>query len=184
MKSTRVLGVTLALLSSLGSYTTANATNGASQFAARLSGFNEVPLAILSPGTGTFELSLNAGTASYTLSYSGFTTPVTEAHIHFGKKHNAGGHLVFLCSNLGNAPAGTPACPQFEGTVSGTITASQITGIEPQNFPAGDFDALVSAIVSHTTYANVHTTKFPAGEVRGQIHNTNRRDSSPAQTPQ
>jgi hypothetical protein len=144
----------------------------AQEFTAQLSGFNEVPAAIFSPGTGTVTLNLNqqAGTLDYTLSYSAPTTPVTQAHIHFGKEGVAGGVIVFLCSNLANPPAGTPACPETGGTVSGTVSADGVIGIEAQNFPAGDFAALVAAITSSATYANVHTTKFPAGELRGDIH--------------
>ncbi|WP_194723835.1 CHRD domain-containing protein [Noviherbaspirillum malthae] len=144
----------------------------ASQFSASLSGFNEVPLAIFSQGNGKLELSIDEGGGSlnYTLSYSGLTSPVTQAHIHFGQRHVAGGIMMFFCSNLGNGPAGTQACPEGEGTVSGTIMANQVVGPEPQNIQPGDFAALVKAIRSGTGYANVHTTKFPSGEIRGQVH--------------
>jgi hypothetical protein len=77
--------------------------------------------------------------------------------------------MMFFCSNLGNGPAGTQACPEGEGTVSGTIMANQVVGPEPQNIQPGDFAALVKAIRSGTGYANVHTTKFPSGEIRGQV---------------
>jgi hypothetical protein len=30
-------------------------------------------------------------------------------------------------------------------------------------------DALVAALDSNTAYANIHTTAFPAGEIRGQL---------------
>jgi len=33
----------------------------------------------------------------------------------------------------------------------------------------GNFDALVAALTSDTAYVNVHTTNFPAGEIREQI---------------
>jgi len=51
----------------------------------------------------------------------------------------------------------------------GRITAGEILGVPSQNIPAGTFEALIAALVSDTTYANVHTTKFPAGEIRGQV---------------
>ena len=38
-----------------------------------------------------------------------------------------------------------------------------------QGMTAGVFDALTDALNSNTAYANVHTTNFPAGEIRGQI---------------
>lgn len=177
MKSRRVLGAMLALCGIVGGYAYANDTLDAREFSATLSGFNEVPLAILSPGSGGLQLSIDraSGTINYTLSYSGLTSPATQAHIHFGKRHTAGGDIAFLCSNLAGAPAGTPACPPDGGTVTGTITAGQVLGQAAQNFPAGDFNALVAAIVSDTAYANVHSTQFPAGEIRGQIHRAGRR---------
>jgi hypothetical protein len=94
---------------------------------------------------------------------------VTQAHIHFGKEHVTGGIIVFLCTNMGNGPAGTPACPANGGTVTGTITAGNVLGVAKQNVNAGDFNALARALTSNTAYANVHTMVYPAGEIRGQI---------------
>jgi hypothetical protein len=34
---------------------------------------------------------------------------------------------------------------------------------------AGDFDALEDAPETNTAYANIHTTAFPAGELRGEV---------------
>jgi hypothetical protein len=149
----------------------------AQEFSTRLSGFNEVPSAILSPGAGKLRLNLDrqAGRLDYKLSYSGLTSAATQAHIHFGQRHVVGGVMAYFCSNLGNAPAGTPACPQGDGTVSGTITADGVVGPEGQNVTPGDFNALVAALTSKTGYANVHTTKFPAGEIRGEIRGEDRR---------
>ena len=39
-----------------------------------------------------------------------------------------------------------------------------------------DFDALVTLLDTDTAYANVHTTNFPAGEIRGQIRRHDRDD--------
>jgi hypothetical protein len=149
----------------------------AQEFSGRFSGFNEVGAqnaesgAILSEGTGTIELELDrkAQTLSFKLTYSGLSAPVTQAHIHFGKDHVAGGVMVFLCSNLGNGPAGTQPCPASGGTVTGTLTAANVIAIAKQNVNAGDFDALADALTSHTAYGNVHTMNFPAGEIRTEI---------------
>ena len=149
----------------------------AQEFHARFSGVNEVGAlnaetgAILSDGQGTVDLKLNknASTLAYTLTYSGLSAPVTQAHIHFGKVHTPGGIFVFFCTNLGNGPAGTPACPSNGGTVTGTIGPAGVIAVPGQNIQAGDFDAVVDAITSDTAYANIHTTKFPAGEIRAQI---------------
>jgi hypothetical protein len=53
--------------------------------------------------------------------------------------------------------------------VSGTITAANVLPVAGQNVPAGDFAALVEALTSDTAYANIHTTNFPAGEIRGEV---------------
>jgi len=53
--------------------------------------------------------------------------------------------------------------------VSGTITAGNVQAIASQNVNAGDFDALEDALTTNTAYANVHTSNFPAGEIRGQV---------------
>jgi len=153
----------------------------ADPFSTTLSGFEEIGAlagptgAILTDGEGSLQLDLDERSQmlNYTLTYSGLTSSVTQAHIHFGKLHVAGGIFVFLCTNLGNGPAGTPPCPAAGGTVSGTITAAGVLGVAAQNVTAGDFDAVVQIITSDTAYANVHTTKFPAGEIRGQITHGN-----------
>jgi hypothetical protein len=152
------------------------------EFNAVFSGFNEVGAlnaqtgAILSPGRATLELELNRAnqTLAFTLKFSGLSAPVTQAHIHFGKVHMAGGVMVFFCSNLASPPPGTLPCPANGGTVTGMLGAANVLGPATQGVPAGDFQAIVDALQSDTAYANIHTTAFPAGEIRGEI----RRDSN------
>jgi hypothetical protein len=153
------------------------ASSHTEEFHAVFSGFNEVGAlnaqsgAILSPGRATLELELNRAdqTISFVLTYSGLSAPVTQSHIHFGKVHMAGGVMVFFCSNLASAPAGTQPCPANGGTVTGTLSAANVLGPATQGVPAGDFQAIVAALQSDTSYANIHTTAFPAGEIRGEI---------------
>jgi hypothetical protein len=87
------------------------------------------------------------------------------AHIHFGQKNVSGGVAAFLCGG-GSKPA---ACPAREGTVTGTIVAADVVGPSNQGIAAGEFAELVRAIRAGKTYANVHSSKFPGGEIRGQI---------------
>jgi hypothetical protein len=145
------------------------------KFHAVLSGFSEIP-AVLSEGQGTLDLRLDrsAKTVTYTLTFSNLSAPVTQSHIHFGKVHVAGGVMVFFCTNLSNGPAGTPACPAGGGTVTGTLTAASVVGPTAQNVTAGDFDALEDALETNSAYANLHTTAFPAGEVRGEVRRADR----------
>jgi hypothetical protein len=157
------------------------------RFSAKFSGFEEVGAvgagqtgAILSGGTATLDLELDrqAQTLTFTLSYSGLNAPITQSHVHFGKRHVGGGVMAFFCSNLGNGPAGTQACPAPSGTVTGTITPADVVGPAAQGVTAGNFDALVEALDNDTAYGNIHSTAFPAGEIRGQVrhHDRGRHD--------
>jgi len=150
---------------------------GTQEFHAFLAGFNETGAlnaetgAILSNGTGKLDLRLDLAnqTITYTLTFQSLSSAVTQSHIHFGKDHVPGGVMVFFCSNLATAPSGTQACPANGGTVTGTITGANVLALPGQNVTAGDFAAVADAILSDTAYVNVHTTNFPAGEIRGQL---------------
>jgi hypothetical protein len=139
---------------------------------ANLSGYQEVASSLNTPGSGRFEGKFSGDTMSYELSYSGLPG-VTQAHIHFGARGTNGGVSVFLCSNLGNGPAGTPTCPPGEGTVTGTVSAADVIGPASQGLLPGDFDALARAIRAGIAYVNVHSTTYPGGEIRGQINHRN-----------
>ena len=142
----------------------------AASYSANLSGFEEA-MPVLSNGEGSLRLDVDARhqTVNYTLVYSGLTSNVLQVAIHFGKRQGVGGTLVFLCGPVAIAPA----CPIAGGTVNGVIAPAAILAIPNQNVPAGDFEALVLAIVSGTAYANVQTVNFPSGEIRGPITGVN-----------
>jgi hypothetical protein len=160
----------------MASLVTAAVADDNSRFTASVTGYQETPT-LSTSGHGIFKASINKGGTEirYTLTYRGpfDANPaggtVTQAHIHLGARAIAGGVSAFLCSNLGNGPAGTPACPATGGTVTGVITQAQIIGPAAQGIQAGEFAELVQAIRAGAAYANVHTTTFPAGEIRGQI---------------
>ena len=137
----------------------------------RLSGYEETPLALSTTGSGRFRAQVDEGgqRISYTLSYSDLEAAITQAHIHFGARAQSGGISVFLCTNLGNGSAGTQECPPAPATVTGTITPADVLGPSGQGIAAGEFDELVDALRAGLTYVNVHSTKYPAGEVRGQL---------------
>jgi len=141
---------------------------------ARLTGIQEAngPSTVITDGTGTFTATINDdATITYTLTYSNLSTPVLQAHIHIGATKLNGGVSIFLCANVA-APAGTPACPNDatnSGTVSRTVAAADVIGPANQGVPVGGMAQVARAIASHVTYANVHTTAHPGGEIRGQI---------------
>jgi CHRD domain len=145
-------------------------SQGLKQFHDVMSGFEEVP-AVSTGASGEFsaQISHDETEIAYELSYSGLEGNVTQAHIHIGQAGVNGGVSVFLCGTaVSPGPPGTQTCPQ-SGTVTGTLTASNVIGPAGQGVSAGEFAELVRAIRAGATYANVHSSKFPGGEVRAQI---------------
>jgi CHRD domain len=137
----------------------------------KLTGYQEVP-ALSTTGKGKFRASIDRAHSEirYVLSFSGLESPVTQSHIHFENKTNNGPIVVFLCTNLGNGPPGTQACPANGGTISGTIRPANVgAGAAAQGLAAGEFDELVRAIKAGATYVNVHSTGRPGGEIRAQL---------------
>ena len=165
----RLIAVTTAAALALGvvGATSANGDSSRNSFKAELSGYQEVP-AISTTGTGRLILSVNpAGTQiSYSLTYSALQGgSATAAHIHFAQTSVIGAPVAFLCGGGGL----NPACPAGGGTVTGTIAAGNILAVPAQGIAAGDLAAVLKAMRNGVTYANVHSTSFPGGEIRGQI---------------
>ncbi len=159
-------------VATLGLLTGAAEAGGKRAFKADPDSYQEVPT-LSTTGTGSFELRLNAAEdeASYELSYQGLEGGgVLFAHIHLGERHTNGGVIVFLCSNFGPAPPGTPSCPPDDGTVvSGTLMAGDVIGPAGQGIAAGEFAELLEALRAGAAYVNVHTAGFGTGEIRGQV---------------
>jgi CHRD domain len=134
------------------------------EFEAKLMGFQEVP-AVSTVASGRFKAEVDKGdqVIEYRLRYEDLEGPVLFAHIHLGQKTANGGVSAFLCGG-----GSKPACPQ-EGTVTGTIVPADVVGPAGQGIAAGEFAELVKAMNAGVTYANVHSEKFPGGEIRGQI---------------
>jgi hypothetical protein len=171
MKKVRV--PTLLVLLSLLTISALLAQNVRGVATAHLRSYEEVP-ALSTPGTGDFVATINgAGTEmNYQLRFSKLQGKVLQSHIHFGQKSVNGGIMIFLCSNLGNGPAGTQACPA-EGTITGTIHASDVVGsAAAQGVAAGELFAPLRGLRGGVVYANVHSTMFPGGEIRGQVQFT------------
>lgn len=149
----------------------AASTSGQAQtLHATLEGYQEVPT-LSTAGTGNFRARIDkpTGTIYWQLSYAGLEADALQAHIHVGAHGTNGGVSVFLCSNLGTAPAGTLPCPPRSAELSGVITAGNVLGPVMQGIGAGQFDELVAAMRRGVTYVNVHSTDRPTGEIRGQI---------------
>lgn len=146
---------------------------------AELKPTEEVP-ALSSPARGRFKATVDVEnqTISYELSYEGLQAPALQAHIHIGQRRVNGGISVFLCGNPPAVPAPAvpqpPACPPAPATVTGVLTAANIIGpvaqgIEPTSGAVNEFDELVALLRKELAYVNVHSARFPAGEIRGQV---------------
>jgi hypothetical protein len=66
-------------------------------------------------------------------------------------------------------------CPQ-SGAVARTVAAADILAPGTQGIEAGNFAELAAALRAGHTYANVHSTKWPGGEIRAQINDENLND--------
>jgi mono/diheme cytochrome c family protein len=95
-------------------------------------------------GTFTATLKVSSKTSlAWRLTFSRLTGPATASHIHLGAAGKAGPVAITLC---------TPCRSGAHGTYTKTIPA-----------------AVLRAMVAGKAYANVHTAKNPAGEIRGQV---------------
>jgi hypothetical protein len=146
---------------------------GSRDFRLRLSGLEEDPLVISTVGHGTFRARINRDETeiAWRLTYDDLEGTVQQAHIHVGGPNASGGVSVFLCSNLGNGPVGTQPCPvpPLQGVVEGVSDAADVIGPVGQGIEPGAFAELITAIKAGKAYANVHSTKWPGGEIRKQF---------------
>ena len=148
-------------------------TDGAlRQIKLTLTGHKEVPV-ISTTGRGTFSATINREETEirYRLEYTDLEGAVLQSHIHFGPPNNTGGISVWLCSNLASppTPAGVQPCPAPGGAMEGIATAADVVGPTAQGIEPNAFAELISAIKNGKTYVNVHSSKWPAGEIRSQI---------------
>jgi hypothetical protein len=143
---------------------------GFKRISEQLTGLKEVPV-ISSTGQGEFHarISNDESQIEWELSYADLEGAISQSHIHFGPPNNTGGISVFFCTNLANGPAGTQLCPPPPATISGVITAADVIGPVAQGIEAGALSELIAAIRDGKTYVNIHTAKWPAGEIRSQI---------------
>jgi hypothetical protein len=164
---TLLLGAAVAVVAT-GSVALANGDGGKNSFRAVLNGYNEVvgPGSISTTGHGIFRARIDedAQTITYTLTYSELENPATQAHVHFAQRHVGGGVIYFLCGG-----GDKPPCPSPGGTVTGVVDPTDIIGPTSQGIEPGSFAEAVRAMRAGATYANVHSTRWGAGEIRGQL---------------
>ncbi len=172
------LAVAAAVVGVVGFTAAATAGDRGRDFETDMTGFEEVP-SVSTTGGGQVDAAVNrAGTElRYTLHYRNLEGAVQQSHIHFGQEGVNGGIVVFLCTNLGNGPVGrdVPPCPPPPAKVEGVLTADDVStaaassGARTQGIAEREFAELVGAMRAGVTYANVHSDRWPAGEIRGQF---------------
>lgn len=111
-------------------------------FAADLSGAAEVP-ANDSAGKGKLEATLDTDTKvfTWTINYEGLSGDATGAHFHAAAEGAAGDVVV---------PIPDPLASPINGNA--TLTDEQVSQLQGGGW-----------------YLNIHTAKFPDGEIRGQV---------------
>jgi CHRD domain len=176
----RRVGMSLAVIA-LVSASTVVFAQGFKKISEFLTGYEEVP-SVSTTATGQFnaKISNDGSRIDWQLSYSDLEGAIQQSHIHFGQTGVNGGISVFLCTNLGNGPAGIQPCPAPPATISGTILAADVSPNIPataaartQGINTGEIEELVKAMRAGATYVNVHSTLWPGGEIRSQIDGNN-----------
>jgi hypothetical protein len=162
----------------VGAVATAHDDDGSGHNGARLNGYQEVS-SVSTTGFGSFFVRFNRDeTADYVLSYRDVETPAQQAHIHFAQRSVNGPITVFLCANgtfRTGQRADLPTCPPTSGTVRGTFRRTDVLD-NGRGIEAGAWEELRAAVAVGHTYANVHSTRFPGGEIRGQINDRDQKE--------
>jgi CHRD domain len=168
------LAAAVALVAVLAVVGAAIAGGGGHKISEKLTGYEETPMTISTPGKGEFKARISrfGDEIRYRLSYRDLESAVTQAHIHFGASATSGGISVWLCGNnppVTNTPPGTQPCPPQPATITGEIGPEDIVGPTGQGIEVGAFDEFVDALEAGVTYANVHTVNRGGGEIRAQL---------------
>jgi hypothetical protein len=120
------------------------------------------PVDTRAQGQAIFHLSKDGTELRYKLIVANIED-VTQAHIHLGPATGTGGVVVWLYPS---APPAQLISGRTQGVLAqGTITSANLVGA----LAGQSLSALVEHIRNGNAYVNVHTSQYPAGEVRGQL---------------
>ena len=114
---------------------------------AKLEGSQEVPQKVITSGIGVAGLTLNdrRDTIFYNISVANLSSPIIAAHFHLGSVGVSGPAIYNITQSIkGNRIVGFLTKPNFNKDSVARFLRGEI-------------------------YVNVHTTRFPNGEIRGQV---------------
>ena len=123
-------------------------------YVSTLVGTREVP-PVVTTATGSAIFTLSGRTVRYTITASGFSSPLTVGHVHLG---GAGVVSVVIVPFTIAAQSGTVASGTIDLSVPVTFGNVTISG-----------DSLRTLFGAGQAYVNLHSAGYPGGEIRGQI---------------
>jgi hypothetical protein len=129
--------------------------------AATLSPGEETPApGILSGAVGTATVSVDATNQEIAVSLSlfNFATGTTAGHIHVGPRGVAGPVVINF-----PIPTGTT------GDLPLTFRVGTAAFVARPEIGINTMQDAIQAIVGGNAYVNIHTSQYPAGEIRGQL---------------
>jgi len=120
---------------------------GEIMFTSELEGNNETPDPVTTEGKGTAwaVLSGDKSTLYYHATYAELDSTFTNAHFHLGAEGVGGGVIHGIASSF-----------------AGNTASGQWTGFA---------DSILAKLIKEEIYLNIHSAKYPAGEIRDQLHN-------------
>jgi hypothetical protein len=144
---------------------TAAALAASRNFRTHLTGDNERPVPVVTnaQGQAIFKVSKDGESLSFKLNVANIED-VTMAHLHLINRPDGNGPVVVWLYPSAPPPRLLPG--RTQGTLAeGTITADDLVGL----LAGESLETLLDYIEEGKIYVNVHTTAYPAGEIRGDL---------------
>jgi hypothetical protein len=163
-----------ATLTAQGKKDAANASltltgRGVLRFSANLSPLSENPPHPESSATGTVVVTWDTVTSMMTVdvTFNNLTTPNTAAHIHCCAAAPANAGVATTVPTFTGFPGGVTAGTYhmtFDMTLASSYNPSFVSA---QGGVTNARNALLNGLINNQAYQNVHTQRFPGGEIRG-----------------
>ena len=147
----------------LAAFGCGSATEDTELFQTTLAGSNEVP-ANGSAASGACGLQIDGDRVLYSIETHGLSN-IIGAHIHVQAAGANGPIRVVFIPSLTSASVILPASEAITGR-DGILTSGSFG---PGDVRTISYEQLLTDIRAGNTYCNIHTTRFPGGEIRGQF---------------